>query len=201
MLKDLNDVQAYTERLASPLPDLASEIALRSNGIPDPALAELAEEIELPPIYRNCAGTLHLYGVSIGYFALWPGFRRDSDLLSALRAANLNNEADAAAARADGLVIVGREEANWICVGRASSDRSDAVFYLKTMASPDRVSSEIAPSFDKFLILAANLHQIAYESSVDVGAGIGDLAERCDAIGCGPGQAAFWTAKLSELLA
>lgn len=201
MLKDLNDVQSYTERLASTLPDLAAEIVLRPNGVSENDLARVAREIGLPPIYRACANAWGLYGVSLGFFALWPSFERDGDLIAALVKANRNNEAPAALAYSRSLVIVGREEANWICVGSAGTEHEDIVYYLNTMVSPEWTIGEIAGNFDKFLILAANVHEIAHSGSVGIFDGEAAIARYCNSLGCNERQSEFWKGKISELLA
>ena len=200
MLEDLIDVQNYTKRLASTLPDLAAEIILGSNGVAKDDLARLADEIGVPPVYRACAAAWNLYGVSLGYFALWPSFGKKGDLVTALLDANRDPGEPAATARSKGLVIVAREEANWICVGSATSGHPDVVFYMNTMASPERKLTEIANSFDHFMILAANLHEIAYSESVSVADGIEAISNCCAAVGCSKSQAEFWERKASELL-
>lgn len=198
MLKDLNDVQSYTKRLASTVPDLAAEIVLHAEGASEEGLAKLASEIGLPPIYRACASTWSLYGVSLGYFALWPSFRRNGDLVTSLVEANRNNEAPAALAYSRGLVIVGREEANWICVGGAGTEHEDIVYYMNTMASPEWTISEIANSFDKFMILAANAHEVAYSGPASVSDGVVAMANYCDSLGCNKLQSEFWERKVSN---
>ena len=201
MLQDLSDVQNYTKRVASTAPDLAAEIILNAIGVSEDDLARLADKIGLPPIYRSCAAAWNLYGVSIGYFGLWPDFGTKSELVSALLEVNQNSGEAAALAHSRGLVIVAREEANWICVGNALSDHPDVVFYMSTMASLERKLTEIANNFDHFVILAANLHDIAYSGWLSFEDGIEAMSNCCAAVGCNRSQAEFWGRKASELLA
>jgi hypothetical protein len=200
MLKDMIDVQNYTKRLASKLPDLASEISLESKGVSEVDLTTLADKIRLPPIYLTCAAQWRLYGVSIGYFGLWPSFGRQDNLATALLEANLNSGEAAAIAHSNGLVIVAREEANWICVGSASSDHPDIVYHISSMASLQPRITEIANSFKHFIILAANLHEVAHSGSYGFGDGIVAISDCCNAVGCYGTQAEFWEQKATELL-
>jgi hypothetical protein len=200
MLKDLIDVQKYTEHLASAFPELETEIVLGSGGVADGELKNMANELDLPPIYRACASSWKLYGISLGYFALWPSFGRKGDLLTALREANKNSGGADAAAASNGMVIVAREEANWICIGGANSNNPDVVFYMSRMSSPERKFTEIANSFDRFMVIAANLHEIAYSETMNVAGGIEAIFNCCTAFGCNESQTEFWKGKASELL-
>jgi len=201
MLKNLIDVQNYTKRLSAASPDLpAGETILRRGGVAKDELTRLADEIGLPPNYRACASEWTLYGVSIGYFELWPGGGPQSDLVTDLRDANLDRERIPGGARSRDFVNVASEEANWICIGSSWSSRPDVVFHIEAMLSPEIRFTEIADGFDKLIILGANLHKISYWDEVNLADGLEAMANCCAAIGCSQSQAAFWLDRISGLI-
>ena len=202
MLKDLDDVRTYTENLASAFPNLAEEIVFRRNGVSAQDLDSLRGEIGIPPMYSACASAWQLHGISLGFFALWPGFQRKSGLVTALRDINVNHNADASviAVHSKNSVIVAREEADWICVGNINSKYPDNVFYADFIESSAWVLIDISSNFKNFILLAANLHKIAYSNSGDISAVNREMNDICEALGCNRGQTDFWLGKLSELI-
>ncbi len=201
MLKTLIDVHNYTRREAAAFPELpADRVVFRSGGVAQDALTKLAREIGLPPLYQACANAWTLQGISIGYFTLSPNSGPKGDLVADLRHVNLNKKNYPSAAQSNDFVNVASEEGNWICIGSATSIHPDVVFHIESMQSPDMIVAEISDSFDKLIILGANLHKISYWDSLSLSDGIKAMTNCCAALGCSPSQAEFWMRRISEMI-
>ena len=121
MLNDINDLIDYTDKLAASVPELSTELRVGGGGLSGQELNELRGEFDLPPIYVRCLRDLCLFGVSLGYFSLWPMAARKGDFVTSFRSIN------EASTIGDDRLIVGMYEANPICVG-VRGDVEDAVF-------------------------------------------------------------------------
>lgn len=196
MLITLEDVRSYTEEVAKKFPAIAAEIALKKEHLHLPE--DVIGSLKLPKSYVDVVEAYRVEGISIGFFALWPSFKRDA-LISSLIQENSQNSLTKTSSSGSELVAVGRNEANVVCVQAASSGDEGRVFLLDTMTSPARRLLELAESFDRFVILAANLHQIS-----DLHDGSPEEAERemvscCRSLRCSSNQIDFWKSKAAEM--
>ena len=141
----------------------------------------------LPVSYVRQATMLNLYGVSIGFFALWPTFDRKSNLVDALTVANLANDEVVRNIRSREMLIVGRQEANWICI-----DVNGLVFRIDITSCPEPTFSLIARDFEVFLLLIGNLHEISEQNEGNPVAGAEEMRKCCIALSCDHVQYGFW---------
>lgn len=193
MLANLQDVFAFTEAEALDCPEIADEVILRRKGDLGDDIEKVVHDLGLPPIYSECVDKIGMFGVSLGYFNLWPGSGRVKNLAEALYQANNDDDPVGELARAHHLVYVASEEANWVCVGAANHEGADIVTYIETMLSPTPSFFPIAPDFEKFLILAANLNEISLANLEDPERVASLMLDCCKAVGCTQGQTRFWT--------
>lgn len=200
MITNLDELVAYTNELARAVPQISKEVAIRSEGLPLDALASLERELDMPPAYLHCIRKLGVYGVSIGYFALWPTFSRNEGLVESLVAANSVHSNGQVIVREKGLLIVGRHEANLICVGEKGGGQSDKVFYVDLMSSPVMTVQDIAPSFDVFMLLAGNLHELSFSFPGVLSSAIFEMSQCCSHFSCSEDQAFFWKQMTAELV-
>lgn len=200
MIKSLNDLVAYTNRLANRIPQIADEVAVKPQGLSKDALDTLARSLALPSMYIRCIQEVGVFGVSLGYFALWPTFNRSGDMVESLLSANSGSTAGEVAAREAHLLVVGRQEANPVCVGSALSNRPDVVVLLDVMSSPIVESANISENFEVFLLLAGNLHEISFSHEESASNALDAINRCCAYFNCTDEQSDFWRRAVVELV-
>jgi len=201
MINNLNDLVAYTNGLAKKAPQIADEIAIKREGVSEDSPDALARGIALPPLYVRCIREVGVFGVSLGYFALWPTFNRSGNLIESLLKANSGSTSGELVARNESLLIVGRQEANLICVGSSESKLPDVVILLDVMSSPTVVSTNIAENFEVFLLLAGNLHAISFSHRESAPNALSEMDRCCTHFNCTDEQSTFWKHAITELVA
>lgn len=192
MIADLQGVLAYTDELGRQCPELASEMVIRRGGDLGDQLPKVSRDLHLPPIYEACVAKLGMFGVSLGYFSLWPGPRNVNGMIDALYRCNVGQAPIHELLHSSNLVAVATEERNLICVGAANHQDADIVHFLDLGTFPKATMFAIAPDFEKFLILAANLNKVAIHNEGDPKGASSLLASCCEATGCTEAQAEFW---------
>lgn len=194
MLENLEDLKNYTDALAKRMPSIAQRVRINEPGLSVDDLSRLSM-LGLPPIYARCISMLSLFGVAIGYFSMWPGPIKSGNMVDALLHANQSDYLGAQEARNANLLVIAQEEANLVCVGRLDSNAPDAVYLLDVMRSPTVGRQGVAPDFERFLLLAGNLHEIGREYSGDAKVGVTKMVECCQHFGCTADQIAFWSSR------
>lgn len=185
MLADIDHLVAYAESLTTDLAGLSSEFRLGDGGLSTQAIDALRDDFHLPPVYLRCLRELSLFGVSLGYFSLWPTADRKGDFVTSFRSGNEGNP------MGDNRLIVGMYEANPICVG-VRGDVEDTVFFVDDMSSPDRRVTSIAPDFEAFVLLAGNLHEISFLHEDSSDEAISQMEACCRKFRCNAAQGEFW---------
>lgn len=200
MINNLNDLVAYTNGLAQKVPRIADEIAIKREGVPEDFLEDFARGITLPPVYVRCIREVGIFGVSLGYFALWPTFNRSGNLIESLLKANSGSTSGELVARNENLLIVGRQEANLVCIGSAESKQPDVVMLLDVMSSSTVGITNIAKNFEVFLLLAGNLHAISFSHRESPSSALSEMARCCAHFNCTDEQSTFWMRAIMELV-
>jgi hypothetical protein len=200
MIKNIDELKYYTGELGRSAPALYDEIVLGENGASEDDLAMLSKVGDFPPSYLETIGTVGVFGVAIGYFALWPTFNRQGSLVGSLLDANSERTPVVTSARNDHLLIVGRQEANPICVGDASGPNPDEVILLDVMSSPEIRGFSVAQKFSDFLMLAANLNAISMSDGGDFDWHMAAIRDCCSYFNCTSEQSLFWNDALRELI-
>ncbi len=190
----------YTNGLAQEVPQIADEVAIKPAGVSGDRLAVLVRSVPLPPVYLRCIHDVGIFGVSLGYFALWPAFSRNGDLVKSLLEANSGHASGAMVAHAANLIIVARQEANIICVGSMKGGQPDVVFLLDVMSSPAVRVTSIAPNFEVFLLLAGNLHAVSRSLQGLPSDAIFEMIKCCNYFCCTEEQSLFWQGMMAELV-
>jgi len=161
MIRNLTELVAYTQKLASACPSLFECIALEEPGCSAQELMILANALPgLPASYLSILGRLKLDGISIGYFQLAPCARIGTPFVQKLIDGN-RPEIMGMAKQFDrhGVYYVASWEADPIAV--AYNDISFVVGQIvkynvgNLMANP----SVLADGFEQFLLLAGTLDQ------------------------------------------
>lgn len=196
-MRTIDDVRRYTHEVAQRFPVISGEIAVIAESAELPK--ELVAELQLPNGYCSVANANRLAGVSIGFFALWPSFVRESLDKSLIKANAPDSPVGLFGDSA--LIAVARYEANPICVASTASKAPDQVFLLDTMSSPNWKLKPIAAHFEQFLALAANLHCISDVYDGEIKAGQEEMARCCESLACTLEQTAFWQSRTAEMLA
>lgn len=199
MIENLGDLKGYADALAKRVPSIAGRVKFNEPGLSADDLSRLSA-LNLPPIYERCVSMFSLFGISMGYFSMWPGSIKTGHMVEALLRANAGNDSGAQEARNADLIVVAQEEANLICVSRSNGNNPDAVCLLDVMRSPTVERRSIAPNFEKFLLLAGNLHNIGRKCSGDAKEGIAKMVECCQYFGCTDDQTAFWVSRAEIVL-
>jgi hypothetical protein len=68
------------------------------------------------------------------------------------------------------------------------------------MGYPSSFVEEIAPDFEKLIILAANLHKLSYDVESNMEESVSLVGHLCNLSGCTRMQSAFWERKVLELV-
>jgi len=199
MIENLNDLKNYTDARARRTPGIAAHVELHEPGIGADALSRLSA-LNLPPVYERCLRTFNLFGISLGYFSLWPDSIRSGNMSEALLQAAAGNFRGAHEATHAGLLIVAQEESNLVCVARSNDIKPDTVTLLDVMRSPTVERHCIATDFEKFLLLAGNLNDIGLRYEEDASQGMDQMDQCCRYFGCTTEQSAYWLSKAEELL-
>jgi len=199
MIENLDDLKGYADALAKRVPSIAGRVKINEPGLSADDLSRLSA-LNLPPIYERCVSMFSLFGIAVGYFSMWPGSIKTGHMVEALLQANAGNYSGAQEARNACLLVVAQEEANLVCVTRANGNDPDVVYLLDVMRSPTIERQSLAPNFEKFLLLAGNLHDIGRKCSGDAKEGIAKMVECCQYFGCTADQAAFWVSRAEIVL-
>ncbi|MEO6145650.1 MAG: hypothetical protein ABIT70_01105 [Sulfuriferula sp.] len=200
MILNLSDLKDYADALAKRVPGIAHRVTIKEPGISADDLSKFLAGMCLPPIYVRCISALNLFGVAIGYFSVWPGSIKAGNMVEALLRANQGDYLGAHEARESTLVVVAQEESNLICVGQADSDLPDTVYLLDVMRSPKIERMEVAPDFEKFLLLAGNLHDIGRKYEGNISAGMAEMLDCCQHFACTNNQISFWTSRVETVV-
>jgi hypothetical protein len=199
MILNLYDLRDYADALAKRVPRIAHRVLIDEPGISADNILHLSA-LRLPPIYASCIQRFNLFGVAIGYFSLWPGSIKAGNMINALIHANQENHPAVQQARRSGLVLVAQEEANLVCVGQSDSNHPDRVYMLDVMRSSATERQSVAQDFEKFLLLAGNLHEIGHRYSDNAEEGMVKMVECCVHFGCVEEQMAFWMSRAKVIL-
>ena len=194
MIETLHDLTSYTAALAARVPGIAERVKIESPGLSVEAVSSLSA-LGLPPAYARCLVALDLFGVAVGHFAMWPGSVSAGSMPAALLGVNQGDQEHVQEARKGKLLVVAQEEANLVCVGQSDAEVPDTVYLLDVMRSSSVHRYCIADDFEKFLLLAGNLHEIGREFHDDTVGGIAKMVDCCHHFGCAVGQIVFWAAR------
>jgi len=105
-------------------------------------------------VYASIASTYGLFGVSLGYFELWPSPNAGGTLASALMEAHEARASRWVAVPGD-LIEVANNGGDPVCVASSRADQPDRVL-LVDHGSPDHVDV-LAVDFEQLLVLAGNV--------------------------------------------
>lgn len=199
MIENLSDLKNYAEAIAKGVPSITGRVKINDTGLSADDLSRLSV-LDLPPIYERCVSMFGLFGIAVGYFSMWPGSIKAGHMVEALLQSNTGSYPGAQEARNAGLLIVAQEEANLVCVARSNGNDPDAVYLLDVMRSPTVERQSVASNFEKFLLLAGNLHDIGRKYSGDAKEGIAKMVECCQYFGCTVEQTAFWVSRAEVVL-
>ncbi|WP_233238270.1 hypothetical protein [Bordetella sp. LUAb4] len=197
ILTSIAEVRNYMLELSRNLPGSGERFSLVANRTE--LLSEVVQELKLPSKYLSIAQKNRILGISIGFFDLSPSLSSNS-----LEDSLLDGNGSDSLVKMFGdnsLVAVACCESNPICVASSVSDHPDVVYFLDTMSGPQWNVCEIADDFEKFILLAANLHQISFDFEGDLVGGRDEMAKCCVLNSCSPKQAAFWDQQAVMMLA
>ena len=167
MLENLNDLKDYTRQVGDMLPDLKSEIVLKSPGISQSDATRLKSALpDLPDSYLKCIQLLDVQGISIGYFRLWPSAARTSALVESLIQINRPEQNPRSSFfQKSNLYEVAAWEAEPICVASNNSPHAAGAVFKISIVHPSPKVELLANNFETFLLLAGNLDAICHEYS------------------------------------
>lgn len=202
MINNLEELKEYSEKIASKFPSLASTIRLAAPGYPEIFLKNLSREpIYLPDNYIRVLGLFKLAGVSIGQFNLWPVPFGKDDLIQSLVDANKDTRNPYLGFYEDNsFVEVARLEANIICLSRKGSSSEGEVYLVDISAGPKPIAQKLASSYESFLLLAGNLHDVSMSYEDDEDSGVEEFTSRLSALGVTGSAAYLWNELLEEML-
>lgn len=157
-VSDLSGVCRVTEDLAGTLPpgiaDTAREVLLRRVDSVD-EMTRLQDVMPgLPPVYESVASAFDLFGVSLGYFQLWPSPTKATSLAGALLEAFEGRSERWVAGHGD-LIEVGGHVGDPLCVLSRYAVQPDRVVILDH-SDTDRIDA-VATDFEQLLVLAGNV--------------------------------------------
>lgn len=162
MITNLKELQDYTKRLMEKLPEIKNEILLCSPGCSEAQISQLIHALpNIPESYLRCIRQFNLFGVSIGYFRLWPGILVGDDFIQGLIKTNLSESNPVLQfLQRNGLYEVATWDTAPIAVAsRTSNNRNGKVFLIN--CENDRIFvSPLAKDFEDFLLIAGNLDEI-----------------------------------------
>lgn len=161
MLATVNDLIAYSHRLANDLPGLRDSIVVDRPGCSQVEIAALVAALpDLPESYTSVATAVKLDGVAIGYFQLSPGVHGDG-LAGKLIACNEPSITPMARRyRNHGVYQVASWEADSIAVAHASTTFNIGQIVKYNAGNPVVRPTVLADSFEQFLLMAGTLDEI-----------------------------------------
>jgi hypothetical protein len=158
MIRTLDELVAFTERLAAEDPELADVLRIERPGCSPEEVEELKSMVPgIPDSYLQVVQAIRVNGASIGYFQLSPSASRTASL-----AAKVRTYSDPAVsgmarhARRVGAYLVAYWEADPIGVVHSPGTYRPGQVVL---FSPGKPPAVIAESFEQFLLIAGNLDE------------------------------------------
>jgi len=162
MIRDLDGLVGYTNRIADAVPAIAGEIRIVRPGCTTNEVDEIASILPgVPESYLDVVRALSINGISIGYFQLSPGASRKTRLADKLRKYNDPRSApDTGRMQRYGSYRVGSWEADPIAVVHGGGAfRPGQVLWFR-FGNPELGPSVLGDTFAQFLIIAANLDEV-----------------------------------------
>ena len=162
MIRDLDDLVAYTDQAANALPDLAAEIRIVRPGYPPDVIVALSQALPgLPKSYLAVVESIAIDGIAIGYFQLTPSSSRAASITDKLRSFNDPTVTPMAEQyKHHGVYQVAAWEADPICVAHADGAFRIGQVVKYSAGVPRTRPVVLADSFEQFLLIAANLDEI-----------------------------------------
>jgi hypothetical protein len=163
MIGSLEEAQRYTQMLAMRVPELATEIELRSPGLSDLAILRLRQLLaRLPVSYLDIVRRYDLNGIAIGYFRLHPRrFERSATFADALAVANSGANPLRRTLELTSTIEVAAYEADPLCVSSSGTSHEGTVWRI-SFEEPDRLRP-IAANFGQLIVLACRLDALREE--------------------------------------
>ncbi|NWB95773.1 hypothetical protein HX882_07730 [Pseudomonas gingeri] len=186
MLTTVEEAQEYINTWCNGFPAIRGQIELLTPS-DDKVLTKLVE-LGLPHTYLKIAKKINLHGISIGPFSLWPEFSETDNLPDSIIAATQDNVVGINLIREKNLIIVARAESDFIAIHKAQ----ETVSHIDISSSRKFSIIEIAPNFEVFFMLAANLFKIAQELEGDTEEGTSEIIKCTNYFKCTNEQSVFW---------
>ncbi|HAW71368.1 MAG TPA: hypothetical protein DHD79_03300 [Firmicutes bacterium] len=164
MITTLEELQLHTERWAVEAPIIAKYILLASPGYSKEQLAKLTESLPgISESYLDCVAKLKLKSVMLNGFSLWPEWLGEkSDMLDEIIYANTSYKNPLLKLyQSKKLYEVASYEGDSICIASTITDEPGYVYWLDRSSGPDIEINRMCDSFEKFLLCAGNLQDVA----------------------------------------
>lgn len=194
MIATADELVEFSRRLGARFPSLRSRLVLEEPGCSRDEIQALEKVAEFPSDYLELAARFDLTKVTWGAFQLHPRFRSpsgDGDLPSRLRFTNFDKGNPLVGyLRTNQLVEVGAREVDPIALAlRESSWPRGSVVSIQIALGPESRTITLANDFLHFLLLVANLTEVALLESDRT---IENFRTRRAALGATAEQAAAW---------
>jgi hypothetical protein len=159
MIASLDDLVAYTQAIAR---TRSFRKGIRQPGCPPERVRALAELLPgIPATYLSLIGPLHLDGVTIGYFRLFPEAYAGSDLVARVVSCNAAGENPLRETYCrDRVYQVASWEADPICVVHTAGPFAIGQTVLYNIGDLEQPPHVLANTFAQFLLLLGNLDAV-----------------------------------------
>jgi len=162
MIRNFDDLLAYTGTLAAASPEIAAETRIVRPGCAPHVIAALERALPgLPESYLSVLASLAIDGIVIGYFELTPSSALARNLVDKLQMFNDPDQAPMARYyRRYEVYHVASWEADPVCVAHADGTFRLGQIVKFNEADPTTPPILLADGFEEFLLVAANLDEI-----------------------------------------
>jgi hypothetical protein len=177
MLATIDDLIAYSHRLASGLPDLRGSIVIDRPGCSEAEIAALVKALpDLPDSYTSVAKNVKLDGVAIGYFQLSPGCRGNGLVEKLVVSNDPLSTPMASRCQAHDAYLVASWEADAVAVAHAATTFNIGQVVKYNIGNPMARPTVLADDFEHFLLIAGTLDEIRDKHGDDPAEAVGKFS-------------------------
>jgi hypothetical protein len=192
MIKSINDFCLFSKSEAEKLSDDFLDRFVYLKKSLDVFDIDIASKLGLPNNYVEIVQKYNISNVDIGYFSLHPGSGVGSDLEAALVRYNGDGSPFLSLFHQNDLVQIAREESNPICVKRSDAEKPGEVYHIEVMSATTPRISEIAPDFETYVVMTANLQDISTRFDENPAAAESEMAKCCAEANLNVRETGFW---------
>lgn len=177
MIRDLDGLIEYSERMAGLHPVIADRLLITKPGISSKERRGLREVLpRIPEEYVSVVSEIDINGIALGFFELAPPLVPSRGLVEKLKVANDPHRMPFVRhCLDDGTYHIASREADPVCIAFSNTIFSVGQMVMYSIEAPDRRARILGNGFKQFLFTAATADEIAERLSGNVRKGLVEL--------------------------